>query len=259
MKCKSTLAMGLLWVLCATARAGEVHVAVASNFTRVAQKLSTEFTAQTGHRALLSFGSTGKLYTQIIHGAPFQVFLAADADRPLKLEQEGRIAAGSRFTYALGHLALYSRDPGRVDDSPAALAGTDSKRVAIANPATAPYGAAAVEVLKALKLYERLRPRLVLGENIAQAFHFTATGNAALGLIAQAQLRPGLGGSWWLVPPQLHSPIRQQAVRLKKGSDSPAARAFMLFLRQATAQKIILAHGYGTEHVMTDTRSEGPR
>jgi molybdate transport system substrate-binding protein len=223
------------------------YVAVASNFSAAAREITALFTQTTGHRVKLSFGSTGKLFTQVSHGAPFQVLLAADAERPQRLEIEGLAVAGTRFTYALGQLALYSTNPQLIDDSPAALSRANISRVAIANPQTAPYGAAAVEVMQALGVFGSLQPRLVRGENIAQTFQFVATGNAQLGFIALAQLNPDLRGSWWLVPADLHSPIRQQAVLLKNGADSVAAQSFLAFMQQPAATHIMRAYGYRLE------------
>lgn len=237
----------VLLLLCNSSRADLCYVAVAANFSAPAREITKLFKQASGHQVKLSFGSTGKLFTQISQGAPFQVFLAADSARPERLEAEGQTVAGSRFTYALGQLALYSADPNMIDGTPAVLTRPDLTRVAIANPTTAPYGAASIEVMQALKVYGSLRDKLVRGENIAQAWQFVATGNAPLGFVAVAQLNPDLGGSWWLVPDTLHSPIRQQAVLLRQGEGSTAAQAFYRFLKQPPAGNIIRAYGYRLE------------
>lgn len=229
------------------ARAGETLVAVAANFTATAQEIGTAFTEATGHTATFSFGSTGKLYAQIAHGAPYQVFLAADAVRPEKAEVEGLAVPGSRFTYAVGRLALYSADPSLVDDMGDVLARGDFTRLAIANPVTAPYGAAAMEVLRALGTQDAVADRLVRGDSISQTLQFVTTGNAALGFVALSQVMDRPDGSRWLVPPTLHSPLRQDAVLLTRGADDPVARAFLDFLKGPEARAIIGRHGYGVE------------
>jgi len=189
-------------------------------------------------------GSTGKLYAQIVNGAPFDVFLAADVERPARLEADGRAVPGCRFTYALGRLALWSRDATRVDDAGEVLRSAEFNRLAIANPRLAPYGRAAREALLALGLWEALQPRLVLGENIAQTHVFVYTGNADLGFVAWSQiLAGGAGGSHWLVPAALHEPVEQQAVALR---DNGPVRAFVDFLRSPDARQIIREFGYDT-------------
>jgi molybdate transport system substrate-binding protein len=244
---KSRLPFLLITALLAAtgARAGEVSVAVAANFKATLEEVGAAFTRATGHTVLASSGSTGKLYAQITQGAPFAVLLAADRARPARLEQEGRTAAGSRFTYAVGRLVLWSPDPGRVDAEGAVLRDPALERLAIANPRTAPYGAAAQEVLEGLGLWDALRPRLVRGENIGQAFQFVASGNAPQGFVALAQVRAGgQPGSQWLVPQALHAPIEQQAVLLKAGENNAAARAFLDYLRGPEAVAIIERYGY---------------
>ncbi|WP_242521758.1 molybdate ABC transporter substrate-binding protein [Motiliproteus sp. SC1-56] len=221
-------------------QAAETRVAVASNFTTTAKALAADFERRTGHRVRISFGSTGKLYTQIYNGAPFDVFLAADAARPARAEREGLAVPGTRFTYARGKLALWS-----TDDAPEQrLRQGAYQRLAIANPKTAPYGAAATRLLEQLGL-AALRDRLVMGENIAQTYQFVATGNADLGLIAVSQLDRARPGHHWLVPESLYPPIPQQAVLLKQGERSRAARAFLDYLDQPPAQAIIAGYGYG--------------
>lgn len=237
-----TLAIGAF-----AARAGEVTVAVAANFTAPMQKIAAAFEAQTGHRAQLAFGSTGAFYTQIRNGAPFELLLAADAGTPARLEQEGQAVPGSRFTYALGQLALWSARAGFVDDRGEVLARGEFDRLAIANPKLAPYGRAAVETMRRMGLYERLQPRIVQGENIGQAFQFVATGNAALGFVALSQVTEGgriAKGSAWIVPARLHAPLQQDAVVLAKGRDNAAARELAQFLKGDKARGIIRAYGY---------------
>ncbi len=225
--------------------AASTRVAVAANFTEAAQEIAAAFTAATGDIAELSFGSTGTLYTQISQGAPSQVFLAADAERPAKAIAEGLAVDGSRFTYATGRLVLYSSEPSRVTGETTLTEGAFD-RLAIANPATAPYGAAAVAVLDALGVYEAVRPKLVQGTSIAQAYQFVATGNAELGLVALAQIAGKPGGSRWQVPAELHAPIDQDAVLLEAGRDSAAAGAFLDFLKSPEAAAIIRRYGYET-------------
>jgi molybdate transport system substrate-binding protein len=217
-------------------------VAVATNFAATARALGEAFRAASGHEAVVSDGSTGKLYAQIAGGAPFEVFLAADAERPRRLEAEGHAVAGTRFAYALGRLVLWSPDPARVT-GPEALAGA-FRHLAIANPELAPYGAAAREVLARRGLWERLAPRLVRGEDVGQAYQFVATGNAELGFVALSQLAPG-AGSRWLVPADAYTPVEQHAVLLAPGRGDPAAAAFLAYLRGPDARARIERAGYG--------------
>ncbi|MBU3693472.1 MAG: molybdate ABC transporter substrate-binding protein [Rhodocyclaceae bacterium] len=229
------------------AAAGEVQAAVAANFTAPMQKLAPLFEQQTGHRVVASYGSTGKLAAQIQNGAPFEVFLAADDETPAKLERNGAAVNGTRFTYAIGRLVLWSREPGRVDGNGEVLRGDSFDRLAIADPRLAPYGAAAVQTLRALGLHERLQPRLVTGENITQAHQFVATGNAQLGFVALSQVQVDgriAEGSAWVVPARLHESIVQHAVLLAIGQDKPAARALLEFLRSEPARALIRKHGY---------------
>jgi molybdate transport system substrate-binding protein len=227
----------------APARGGEVHVAVATSFVRTARELADAFRARTGHQVVLSEGSTGKLYAQIANGAPFEVFLSADAERPRRLVEEGHGVAGTRFPYALGQLVLWSRDPERVPDA-SALRG-DFRHLAIANPELAPYGAAARETLQELGLWEALQDRIVRGEDVGQAYQFVASGNAELGFVALSQLAAGAAGSRWQVPAGHHAPLEQHAVLLAPGRDDDAARAFLAFLQGAPARERIQAAGYG--------------
>ncbi|SDH14384.1 molybdate transport system substrate-binding protein [Pseudomonas benzenivorans] len=232
----------------AAAQAGEVQVAVAANFTAPMQAIAAEFEKDTGHRALLAFGATGKFYAQIHHGAPFEVLLAADASTPLKLEQEGASVPGSRFTYAIGKVVLWSPREGYVDDQGAVLKKDQFKHLALANPKTAPYGVAALATLAKLGIAEEsLQGRLVLGENITQAHQFVATGNAELGFIALSQVyKDGklASGSAWIVPAEYHAPIRQDALILAKGKDNPAAAALLDYLKGPKASALIRSYGY---------------
>ncbi|HJV28029.1 MAG TPA: molybdate ABC transporter substrate-binding protein [Aromatoleum sp.] len=228
--------------------AAEVSVAVAANFTAPMQKIAAEFERDTGHKAQLAFGATGKFYAQIKNGAPFEVLLAADDATPLRLEEEGAAVAGTRFTYAIGRLVLWSAQPGFVDDKGEVLKRGAFTHLSIANPKTAPYGAAAMDVLRRLGLADQLAAKLVTGENIAQAYQFVASGNAELGFVALSQVwadgRP-TGGSMWQIPAELHQPLRQDAVILAAGRDKPAARALADYLRGPKAAAIIKSYGYG--------------
>ena len=229
-------------------RADEIQVAVASNFAAPAKRIAAEFERSTGHKAHLSFGATGKFYAQIRNGAPFEVLLAADDITPAKLEAEGAAIPGSRFTYAVGRLALWSAKPGFVDAKGDVLSKGGFAHLALANPRLAPYGVAAVEVLTALMLLDRLRPTFVQGENIAQTHQFIASGNAELGFVALSQVsRDGRipEGSAWIVPAALHAPIRQEAVLLAPGRGKAAAEAWLRYLRSDPAKAVIRAFGYG--------------
>jgi molybdate transport system substrate-binding protein len=230
-----------------TAHAGEVQVAVAANFAGPMEKLAEQFQRDTGHKAVVATGATGKFYAQIRNGAPFEVLLAADDDTPARLETEGQVVAGSRFTYAVGRLVLWSAREGVVDAGGNVLKTGSYQHLAIANPKTAPYGAAAVATLRKLGLYDTVQPRIVQGENIAQAWQFASTGNAELGFVAQAQVwRDGkfTAGSGWIVPASMHTPIRQDAALLAKGAGNPAARALLHYLRTDKAKALIRSFGY---------------
>jgi molybdate transport system substrate-binding protein len=231
-----------LLVLLAVAQAvqAEVTVAVASNFARPAKALAAAFERETGERAVIVTGSTGKLYAQIVNGAPFDVFLAADAERPRRLESDGVAIRGSRFTYARGALSLWSPDPGLVDRQGTVLSGGEFRRLAIANPRLAPYGAAAREVMERLGVWDSLQGRIVFGENIMQAYQFVVTGNTELAFLARSQVPDG-EGSRWDVPLSMHSPIEQQAVTLR---DSAGARSFAEFLKTSGSAALIERHGY---------------
>ena len=229
-----------------SARAAETNVAVAANFTAAAKDIASAFKAETGHEAVLSFGSTGKLYTQIANGAPFQVFLAADTKRPAKALAEGLGVAGTSFTYATGKIVLYSVDAALVDGDGKVLGTPDKfEKLAIANPKTAPYGAAAVEAMTKLGVYDSVKAKIVQGDSIAQTHQFVATGNAQLGFVALSQVVADDKGSKWVVPADLYAPIAQDAVLLKTGADSEAAKAFLAFLKGDTAHAIIEKYGYG--------------
>lgn len=244
------VALPLLLAATFVAAGESVAVAVASNFREPAAALAEAFETETRYPVLLSVASTGKLYAQIVNGAPFDVFLAADRVRPERLEADGRGAPGTRFTYALGGLVLWSRDPLLADrDCRAALEADGNWRLAIANPELAPYGLAAQSFLEHEGLWERLGPRLVYGENIAQALHFVATGNARLGLIAASQAgdeRLPAATCAWRVPPALHAPIEQQAILVTRAADNEAARAFLDYLRGAAGRALIERFGYAT-------------
>ena len=242
------LTAGLL--AAAAAHAGTVQVAVAANFTAPARALAEVFARSTGHQAQLSFGATGAFYTQIKHGAPFDVFLAADDERPARLEKEGDAVPGSRFTYATGQLVLWSAKPGLVDEQGAVLKAGQFAKLAIANPRLAPYGAAAVETMDRLGLAAALQPKLVTGESIGQAYNFIATGNAELGFVALSQVLEGgrlKSGSMWVVPARYHAPIVQDAVLLKRAAGNPAAQAWMALLRAPQSKALIRSHGYAVE------------
>lgn len=226
-----------------------ITVAVASNFATAARELGSKFTAQTDTEVRLVHGSTGKLYAQIVNGAPFDIFLAADSDRPRLLEGSGHGVAGMRFDYATGSLVLWSTDMklnGR--DCLEALESIDFRRLALGNPKTVPYGQAARDVLTHLQLWETAHKRLVFGESVAQVMQFTASGNATLGFVAQSQLLqsalPAATCSW-PVPESMHTPINQQLILLDRAADNPSAKAFLVFMRTAEAREIIVAHGYG--------------
>jgi molybdate transport system substrate-binding protein len=230
------------------AAADEVLVAVAANFAEVIEALQPVFAAETGHALVATTGSTGKLYAQIAAGAPFDVLLSADAATPARLADEGMAVADTRFTYAIGRLALWSADPARVDDDGAALleAGT-FRHLAIANPDLAPYGIAARETLVSLELWGKLQKKLVMGQNVGQTHSLVATGAAELGFVAFSAVtspRSPIEGSLWEVPPALFSPIRQDAILLLPGADNPAAAAFLAFLASPEALAVIEAYGY---------------
>lgn len=230
------------------AMADEVQVAVAANFTAPMQAIAAQFEKDTGHTAKLSFGSTGKFYAQIQNGAPFEVFLAADAKTPAKLDAEKATVPGSRFTYAKGTVVLWSKDDKLVDAKGKILKTGNAAHLAIANPKTAPYGAAGVQTMEKLGVMDKWKDKLVQGENIAQTYQFVATGNAPLGFVALSQVfKDGkiTSGSAWIVPEKFHDPILQDAVLLEKGKNNPAATALLKYLKGDKAHAIIKSYGYG--------------
>src|SRR6266568_2709472 len=239
------LALGIAtWVLTSTnLPAAQTNVAVAANFTEAAKEIAAAFKAKTGHEVVLSFGSSGQFYTQITQGAPFQVLLSADDARPKKLVDDGLAVPGSNFTYAIGKLVLWSKTPGLVKGE-ATLTAASFAKLSICNPVAAPYGAAAIEAMKSLKVFETMQPKLVEGATITQAYQFVETGNAELGFVALSQLTAPETGSHWLVPQELYSPIRQEAVLLKSGASNEAATGFIAFLREPEARAIIEKYGY---------------
>jgi molybdate transport system substrate-binding protein len=229
------------------AHADEVSVAVAANFTAPMKAIAADFEKDTGHKAQLAFGGTGKFYAQIRNGAPFQVLLAADDETPAKLEGEGLTASGTRFTYAIGKLVLWSAKPGYVDDKGEVLKKGEFNKLALANPKLAPYGLAAVETLTRLGLLGALQGKFVQGENIAQTYQFVSTGNAELGFVALSQVMKDdkvTAGSAWIVPASLHQPIRQDATILSLGKGNAAAEALMKYLKGDKAKAIIKSYGY---------------
>jgi molybdate transport system substrate-binding protein len=227
--------------------AEEVKIAVAANFTDVARELAPLFEQTTGHKTKTSFGSTGKLYAQIQHGAPYEIFLAADTQRPIKAETNGLAVDGSRFVYAKGKLVLWSAKADLFTNGEVFLQQGDIKRIALANPKTAPYGVAAEEVMQKAGALSRLRPKLVRGDSISQTFQFTATRNADAGFVAMAQLKvwKGESGSLWEIPGDYYKPIEQAAVLLKRGEENPAAIAYLEFLKSDAARQVIMNYGYG--------------
>ena len=229
------------------AHADEVSVAVAANFSAPMQRIAALFENDSGHQASLAFGATGKFYAQIANGAPFDILLAADDETPAKLEKEGLGVAGSRFAYAVGKLVLWSANADLVDSAGAVLKTRSFKHLALANPKTAPYGAAAIEAMTKLKVLAELQPRIVQGENISQAYQFVVSGNAELGFVALSQVYQDgklSGGSMWAVPAHLYAPIRQDAVLLAKGRDKPAAAALLAYLKGDKARATIRSYGY---------------
>jgi molybdate transport system substrate-binding protein len=230
-----------------TTSAAEVKVAVAANFAQTLKEISTVFEQDTGHKLAITQGSTGKLYAQISQGAPFEVLLSADDETPEKLITEGKAITGTRFTYAIGRLALWSPKPDLVDEGGQVLKTDKFRYVAIANARVAPYGRAAVQVMQKLGALSSIEPRVVQGESITQTFQFVSTGNAQLGFVALSQITENgklKSGSAWIVPENMHEQLRQDAVLLNPGKDSAAASALLGFLKSEKAKKIIASHGY---------------
>ncbi|WP_068636699.1 molybdate ABC transporter substrate-binding protein [Thauera butanivorans] len=233
--------------LCAPLHAADLSVAVAANFTAPMQKIAEVFEKDTGHKLVLSFGSTGKFYAQIKNGAPFEVLFAADDETPARLEREGDGVAGTRFTYAIGKLVLWSKQAGLVDDQGEVLRKGRFERIALADPRLAPYGAAAMQTLNKLGLADSLASKFVQGENIGQTYQFVATQNAPLGFVALSQVYADgrvTEGSAWIVPGELYEPIRQDVLVLAKGKDNAAAAALMDYMKGDTARDIIRSYGY---------------
>jgi molybdate transport system substrate-binding protein len=238
-----------LFLAVALARAEVINVAVSGNFMVPMQKIAAEFEKETGHKAVLSFGTVGKFYAQIHNGAPFDVFVAADQDTPIRLINDGLAEGDTRYTYAIGKLVLWSTRPGLVDAWGEVLRNGNFKRLAIANPRLAVYGAAAIEVMNAMNVLQNLEAKFASAENINQAWQFVATGSADLGFVALSQvigddgkIKPG--GSHWLVPQNLYTPIHQDVVVLRRGKDKPAAHALAAYLKSDKAKAIIRAYGY---------------
>ncbi len=234
--------------ICITsANAAEVSVAVAANFTAPMNKIASMFEQDTGHKALLSFGSTGAFYAQIKNGGPFQVLLSADDETPIKLEKEAFAVSGTRFTYATGKLALWSKQVGFVDEKGDVLRMGKFQRIAVANPKLAPYGAAAIETINKLGLMQELQAKFVQGENIAQTFQFVHTENAQLGFVALSQIYADgkvTQGSAWIVPSNLHNPIQQDAVLLTAGKNNIAATSLLTYLKSEKVKTLIRSYGY---------------
>lgn len=227
--------------------AAEVLVAVAANFAAPMQKIAPLFEKDTGHKAILSLGSTGSFYAQIKNGGPFQILLSADDETPRKLVKESLGIGDSQFTYATGKLVLWSKQAGKVEDAGQILKSGDFQRIAMANPKLAPYGLAALEALTKLGLLQTLQPKIVQGDNIAQTYQFVFTENAQLGFVALSQVFADgkiAQGSAWVVPSHLHSPLQQDALLLNPGKNNPAAEALMNYLKTDKAKNIIRAFGY---------------
>ncbi len=247
---KKLMRLFLFVVMClatSLTQAAEVKVAVASNFVQPLAAVAAVFQKDTGHTVSVSVASTGKLYAQIRNGAPFDVLLSADDETPARLEAEGLGVLGSRFTYATGVLLLWSADAAAVDVEGRVLSQPGSGKIAIANPRLAPYGRAAQQALTALSLYDHLKSRFVMGENIGQTFQFVASGNASLGFLAASQVMLNgklKSGSAWRVPARIYAPIRQDAILLKSGANNTAAQALLRMLRESAARTIIQSYGY---------------
>ena len=227
--------------------AGEVSVAVASNFTAPMKVIAQAFERDTGHKAILSFGATGQFYAQIKNGAPFAVLLAADDETPVKLEKDGFGVEGTRFTYAVGKVVLWSKKPGFVDDKGEVLRSGTFTKIAIANPKLAPYGLAAMQVLQRLDVSARVTPKIVEASNIGQTFQFVSSGNAALGFVALSQVFENgkmKEGSGWIVPSTMYDPIKQDAMLLMHARTNIAAQALLQYLRNEKTKAIILSFGY---------------
>lgn len=244
---KSILLALLSLMLAAPVLAADLHLAVAANFTAPMEQLKPLFEKASGHKLIISYGTVGKFYAQIKQGAPFELLISADDETPIRLEKDGLALPETRFTYAIGKLMLWSAKPGLVDARGEVLKQADFKRLAIASPKLAVYGAAGVEVLKKLGVYEQLQAKFVFGENITQTYQFIATANADLGFVALSQIYKNgsyAAGSHWQVPSNLYPQIRQDAVLLAKGRDNPAGKALLAFLKTQETKKIIRSYGY---------------
>lgn len=248
MKASRLLPVLLASLICAAfgARADEVSVAVAANFTAPMKQIAVDFEKDTGHKLVAAYGATGKFYAQIKNGAPFEVLLSADDETPTKLVKENAAVAGSQFTYAIGTLVLWSAKPAIVDSKGQVLKNGGFDHLALANPKLAPYGTAAVQAMQALGVYDSLAPKFVMGENISQTHQFVSTGNALLGFVALSQVLVDgkIEGSSWVVPAKLYSPIRQDAVILNKGKGKPAVDALIKYLTSDKAKAVVKAFGY---------------
>ena len=246
----SVVAGLLLSTLASSVNAGEVNAAVAANFTVPVQQIAALFEKETGNTVKFSFGSTGKFYSQIKEGAPFDVLLAADEKTPKLMEKEGLGVADTRFVYAVGKLVLWSAKPGYVDDKGAVLSKGGYNKLSYADPKLAPYGFAAEEVLHKMNLWDSVKSKMVTGESISQAYQFAATGNAEMAFIALSQITKDgkvTDGSWWVVPAELYTPITQSAVMLTAAKDKKAAQAFLTYLKSEKALAIIRGFGYGLQ------------
>jgi len=231
------------------AEAAEVKLAVANNFRPAMKELASQFQNDSSHKTIISYASSGTLFSQIKHGAPFEVFLSADTQRALQAEMQGLAVPSSLFVYAKGKLVLWSATQQAFTNGQTYLQQRPFKRFAIANPKIAPYGLAAQQALLNLHIWQPIQSKLVRGESIAQAFQFVATGNAEAGLLAYSQIKnySNQAGSLWMIPNELYGPIKQAAVLLNTGEHNPAALAFIDFMKSATAQQIIRNHGYAVE------------
>ena len=224
--------------------AADTQVAVAANFTEPAREIAGLFRTATGHTATLTFGSSGQIYTQLSRGAPYEVFLSADPDRPSRAEQDGLGVPRSRFTYAIGRIVLFSKTPGLVDANGQVLTTGNFQHIAIADPAAAPYGAAAVQTMRKMGVYNKLKSKIVMGTSITQTYQFVDTGSAELGFVALSQVINLTGGSRWVVPATNHAPIHPQAILLHTSQANPAAKAFLDFLKTPAAIAVIRRYGY---------------
>ena len=246
--CAHLIAAMILLVWFFPAMADEVRVAVAANFIAPMQQIAPRFERATGHRTVLSYGSTGKFYAQIRNGAPFDVLLSADNTTPARLATEGFATTETQFTYATGKLVLWSPKTKLIDSRGSILGRGEFRHIALANPKLAPYGAASIKAMQALGVYENLKDKFVLGENLPQVHQFVASGNAELGFIALSQIFQNgqySAGSFWIVPDRLYPPVRQDAIALTQGKNKPAVAAFLKYLKGKDAKEIIQAYGYG--------------